>query len=183
MSERAARKKIYGGEVAAQAGDLLSDLEGGGAMVEVKPAKDVKDAKRYHAIVLGSAIRKGQLLPEVPDFVRTHRTDLQRVPVAFFVVCMTLKDHTDANRRIVNAYLDPLRAMVNPVDTGLFAGKMDYSTLDLLSKIIIKYFVRTPEGDYRDWKAIKSWAMALLPKLGIERKQQGGSGNSAAHGR
>ena len=143
----------------------------GGAVVDVKSVKDVKDVKIYQAVVLGSAIRKGQILPEVTSFVQANKTELQKLPVAYFIVGMTLRENTEEKRKIANAYLDPLRTMINPVDTGLFAGKMDYSSLDFISKVIVKYFVRVPEGDYRDWTVIKNWATHLLPKLGIIKNQ------------
>jgi len=146
-------------------------LAAGGAVVDVKSVKDVKDIKIYQAVVLGSAIRKGQILPEVISFVQANKTELHKLPVAYFIVCMTLGENTEEKRKIANAYLDPLRIMVNPVDTGLFAGKMDYSSLDFISKVIVKYFVKVPEGDHRDWTVIKSWATHLLPKFGIIKNQ------------
>jgi menaquinone-dependent protoporphyrinogen oxidase len=156
----------------AEIADVIGKtLAAGGAVVDVKSVKDVQDIKIYQAIVLGSAIRKGQVLPEVTDFVQAHKTELKKLPVAYFIVCMTLKENTEEKRKIANAYLDPLRTMINPVATGFFAGKMDYSSLDFISKVIVKYFVKTPEGDYRDWTFIKSWATHLLPKLGIMKNQ------------
>jgi len=81
------------------------------------------------------------------------------------VVCMTMKDDTPANHKTVDAYLDPLREQVRPVDVGLFAGKMDYSKLGLFARTAVKHFVKVPEGDFRDRNVIKAWSKALLPKL------------------
>jgi menaquinone-dependent protoporphyrinogen oxidase len=149
-------------EVADFIGKTLSDK---GAVVDVKPLYNVRDINNYQAIVLGTAIRKGGVLPEAIKFVKAHKSELEKIPVLYFVVCMTLKDNTEENLTKVNAYLDPLRAEIIPVDSGLFAGKMDYSKLSFLDLMIIKYMVKTPEGDYRDWKAIKTWTDNLFPKL------------------
>lgn len=38
-----------------------------------------------------------------------------------------------------------------------FAGALDYNNLSWLNKKILKS-KGTPEGDFRDWKAIRTWA-------------------------
>lgn len=116
-------------------------------------------------MVLGSAIRAGNLLPEITGFVHTHKDELRKVPTAYFIVCMVLRENTEEKRKTANSYLDPLRTEVTPVDVGLFTGKMDYSKLSFLETFIIKYIVKMPEGDLRDWKQINDWAANLLPKL------------------
>lgn len=149
-------------EVADFIGKSLADK---GAVVDVKQIKSLRDISGYQAVVIGSAIRAGELLPEAVDFVKLHKEHLRKIPVAYFVVCTTLRKNTEERRKKVNAYLDPLCAEIAPVDKGLFAGKMDYSKLDFISRIIIKYMVKTPEGDFRDWDAIKKWTDRLFPKL------------------
>jgi len=149
-------------EVADYIGRTLSDK---GAITDVKHVKTVTDISGYQAVVLGSAVRKGRLLKESVDFVKKFRSELAKIPVAYFVVCMTMKDNTEAKRRIADSYLDPLRSEITPVDSGLFAGKMDYSELGFLNYIIIKYIVKIPEGDFRDWNLIKAWSDNLYTRL------------------
>ncbi len=50
------------------------------------------------------------------------------------------------------------------VDAGLFAGGMDPAKLALPMKLIMKA-MKTANGDFRDWDAIRAWAGTLLPKL------------------
>ena len=125
--------------------------------VDVAGVEGPKDLGSYQAVVIGSAIRKGSVLPEVRKFVRARRAELRMVPVAYFAVCMTLREDSPANRARASAYLDPLRSDVTPVRVGLFAGKMDYTKLDAGSKLMAKV-ARVPAGDFRDWKAIEAWA-------------------------
>lgn len=153
------------GSTAEVADAIGKKLAAGGAMVDVKPIKKVQSIDGYQSVVLGSAIRAGNLLPEMTDFVRTHKDELHKVPAAYFIVCFILRENTEENRKTANAYLDPLRAEVTPVDVGLFTGKMDYSKLSFLETFIIKYIVKASEGDLRDWKQINDWATNLLPKL------------------
>jgi len=136
-----------------------------GATVDVKPMKSVTNLTGYAAVVLGSGIRAGQPYPEIKNLVKQYKNELKTMPVALFVVCMTLKNDTPENRKIVDAYLNPLRRKIKPVDVGLFAGKMDYSKLGFFARFISKSIVKVPEGDFRNWNVIESWATALLSKL------------------
>jgi menaquinone-dependent protoporphyrinogen oxidase len=136
-----------------------------GAGVDVRPVKNVKSLDGYTAVVAGSGIRAGRVYSEITDFVKSHKNDLDKIPTAFFIVNMTLKDDTPENRKIVDAYLAPLRAEVQPVDVGLFAGTMKYARLGFFARFAVTRMVKTPEGDFRDWNAIEAWANALAPKL------------------
>jgi menaquinone-dependent protoporphyrinogen oxidase len=153
------------GSTAEVADAIGKNLAQGGVDADVRPVKNVNNLSGYRALVLGSAVRAGKLLPEVTSFVKTHKEELRKMPVAYFVVGMTLREDTPEKRKVVNAYLDPLRLEVTPVDAGLFAGKMDYSKLGFFEKFIIKNIIKTPEGDLRNWQEINNWAQRLLPKL------------------
>ena len=150
------------GEVAEVIGEVLCD---GGAAVDVRLAKDVTDVSPYRAAVVGSAIYMGRWMSEAVKFVETHRDALSQVPVAYFTVCLTMKDDTEENRRTVAAYLDPVREVVQPVDVGLFAGRLDSSKLSFIYWLIIKAMGQA-EGDFRNWEAIRAWAGELVPLLG-----------------
>ncbi len=149
------------GEVAETTGQVLCEA---GAAVDVRLAKDVTDLSPYRAVVVGSGIRVGKWLPEAVGFVEKHRGVLSQVPVAYFAVCLTLKEDTEENRREVAAYLDPVREVVQPVDVGLFAGVMDYGKLPFIFRLMMKA-MKSPEGDFRDWEAIRDWAGQVRARL------------------
>ncbi|MGD0210332.1 MAG: flavodoxin domain-containing protein [Desulfomonilia bacterium] len=166
---------VYGtwaGSTAEVADFIGKTFAEGGARVDVKPVQSVKVLAGYHAVVIGSAIRTGKVKPDVMDFVKDHRTELRKIPTAYFIVCMTMKDDTPENRKTAGAYLYPLRDQVAPVDVGLFAGKMDYSKLGFFARMAVQYFVKVPEGDFRNWHDIKIWSQTLLPKLAAKPGQQ-----------
>jgi menaquinone-dependent protoporphyrinogen oxidase len=146
------------GEIAKAIGQTLAKT---GATVDVRPIKDVSDLSAYRAVVLGSAIRRGQWLPEASTFVKTHEQALSRLPTAYFTVCMTLSQDTEENRRKAAAYVEPVRQIVTPVEEGLFAGKMDYGKISLVERLLITQVFKIPEGDFRNWQAIQTWAQAL----------------------
>jgi len=143
---------------------IAEELRSGGAEVDVSPAKQVKDASAYTAVIVGSAIRMGKLLSDATKFVEKHQKPLRQVPVAYFVVCMTMKDDTEENRQTVESYLDPMREMVEPVDMGLFAGAINYSKLSFPARTMSKA-MKVSEGDFRDWDAVRDWTHQVHQKL------------------
>jgi menaquinone-dependent protoporphyrinogen oxidase len=114
----------------------------------------------YQGVVIGSAIYMGKWMSDAADFVKKNRDILSQVPVAYFLVCMTLSQPTEKKRAEVLSYMDPiLKAVpeIKPVGIGTFAGALDYDNLSWLNKKILKS-KGTPEGDFRDWNAIRAWA-------------------------
>jgi len=152
------------GSTAEVAEAIGEELRSTGAEVDVRLAKEVKDVRPYGAVIVGSGIRAGQLLSDATKFVQKNRETLSLVPVAYFVVCLTMKDDTEENRSTVAAYLDPLRELVEPMEVGLFAGAVNPSSLPIPARMILKA-MKISEGDYRDWEAIRAWARALHAKL------------------
>ena len=144
-------------EVAQSIGQVLS---GTGAMVDVKPVKSLHGVNGYDAAIIGSAIRMGQWLPEAVQFVKTNRGALSRIPTAYFLVSGTLREDTPDVRQKVSAYLDPVRQILEPASIGLFAGKIDYSTVSFLERFLVQT-MKEPEGDWRNWEAIRNWTRAL----------------------
>ncbi len=138
-----------------------------GAAVDICMLKNTGDLNEYRAVVIGSAIYRGKWLPEASDFVKRNRGVLRQIPVAYFLVCMSMCEPTEENRRKALAYLDPvLKAApeVRPVMVGTFAGALNYGNLSSPIKVIMK-IKGALEGDHRDWTAIHTWAEGLCPSL------------------
>jgi len=128
--------------------------------VDVALIRNAGNLSSYRGVVIGSAIYMGKWLSEAMDFVKENRDILRQVPVAFFLVCMTLSRPTEENRAKVLSYMDPILKSVpeiKPVGIGAFAGAMDYNNLSWINKKILKS-KGTPEGDFRDWNVIRAWA-------------------------
>lgn len=144
-------------ETAARMGEMLA---GQNAQVDVLPVEKAGDLSAYQAVVLGSAIRMGQLLPEVVKFVEANQAVLQQKSFNVFFLCMTLEKDTPENRQTVSAYLEPVRALVKPASEGMFAGVMEPKKLSLLERMMMKA-MKTPVGDFRNWEQINAWAQSL----------------------
>ncbi len=144
-------------EVAALVAEVLRTT---GATVDVTYVRAVRELKDYDAVVIGSAIRMGQWLPEAVEFVEANCETLSHIPTAYFVVSGFLREDSPEMRQKALAYLDPVRTMLEPISIGLFAGKMDYSKMNWFDRSIAEA-VSSSAGDWRDWQAIRSWAQDL----------------------
>jgi menaquinone-dependent protoporphyrinogen oxidase len=158
------------GSTAGVAEAIGKTLAEGGAQVDVLPIKNVTDLTPYRAVVAGSAIQGQKWLPEAMQFMRDHQSELSRKPFASFMVCITLSmANAGQYREGLKDWMSPVRAFVNPVSEGYFAGALDFSKLPFSFNVLAMRFVvltgMWKEGDHRDWKAIHEWAESLHPLL------------------
>lgn len=152
------------GSTAEIAGRIADTLQEKGHIVDLLSIDHVKSPDGYDTIILGSAARAGSVLPEVTTFVNRNQAILQEINFHMFLVCMTLKEDTEDNRKIVSAYLQPIREMIDPDCEGLFAGVMDYSKLNFFEKMLAKA-LKAPEGDFRKWDQIITWAEEVAQRM------------------
>lgn len=148
------------GSTAEIAAAIAETLAARGYAVDVKPVKEKPALDGYAAVVLGSAIRMGNWLPEAVDFVKAHQTSLNAMPVALFTVHMLNTGDDEASRAARAAYLNAVRPLLKDAEAVYFEGKMDFSRLSFLDRAIAK-MVKAVEVDRRDWGQIKGWAGAL----------------------
>ncbi len=145
-------------EVAAAIGETLSAR---GFAVDIKPVKDQPRLDGYQAVIMGSAIRMGQWLPEAVDFVKANQQALNRMPTTLFTVHMLNIGDDEQSRANRLAYLNTVRPLLQKADEVYFAGKMDFSRLSFLDRFI-SGMVKVQEQDRRDWDNIRNWAQTIL---------------------
>jgi menaquinone-dependent protoporphyrinogen oxidase len=146
------------GEVASAIGETLA---GRGFLVEVKPIKAKPSPEGYQAVLVGSAVRMGQWLPEAVDFLKTNQSIFNSLPVGLFTVHMNNLGEADASRTQRHAYLGGVRPFVKTADEVFFAGKMDMSKLSFLDRTIAR-MVGSKDEDARDWNKIRVWAQTVF---------------------
>ena len=140
--------------------DAIGDaIRESGAAVDVRCIRDVEAIASYRAVVVGSAVHLGHLLPEAVEFVVRHRSELGHVPVALF--CVYISSPPQHARE---AYLDDVRALVQPVSEGFLTGRFDRRGAALLIPRVLAWLV--PPIDRRNWREIRMWASSLVPLLG-----------------
>ncbi len=141
---------------------LAQELRVAGHSVTVRPVNEVKGIENYEAAVIGSAIYMGNWLPETRCFVEGNQGALARIPIWFFSSGPLGEDHPQPHG-------DPadLAAMMQATGAHghqLFIGKLDRSHLGFGERLIAKA-VKAPEGDFRDWDAIRRWARDIASVL------------------
>ena len=158
------------GSTAQVAEAIYKTLTQVGEETELVPMQDVNDLSLYHAVIIGSPIRKSRWLPEAMQFLQTHRAGLAHKRVATFTVCITLAmSNEERYQQAVREWIAPVRAMAQPVSEGLFAGRLDFNklpwTLDtLLFRVTVALGI-LPKDDHRDWMTVHAWAQGLRPLL------------------
>jgi menaquinone-dependent protoporphyrinogen oxidase len=165
-----------------------------GAQVDVRTIRQIEDIGAYQAVLVGGPMIMGWHR-EAVNFVRRHQLALSRVPVAYFLMAMSLTKTPEMALDATQVYVDPTLAkapgddsklslrenyatissylkpvltkapQVRPVSVGFFAGKLDYMRLGLFQRLFVMFVIAAQAGDRRNWDAIRGWAAGLRPQL------------------
>ncbi len=146
-------------EVAQAIAEELTQL---GAQVDVAPVESINDLAGYNAVVLGSAVRMFHLLGKTRRFLRKHRKALQAVPVAYFLICLTMSEEKPETIEKATRFAKPMLNTQTPVSLGLFGGCINHEKLTDMFGKPLRFL---PEQDHRDWDKIRAWAGEIYPLL------------------
>ena len=144
------------------------DLERRGHTVKVSSVTDVATVEPFDAVVLGSGVFANHWHKPAVEFVRKHEQALRARAVWLFSSGPT-GDIKPSAKLGDPQEVAQLRSRIQPRDHRVFWGRLDRSALagsDLssLMKAVANRFI--PEGDWRDWPAIDSWAGTISAALG-----------------
>ena len=146
-------------EVAQAIGEMIAK---NGRVVDLLPIHHVTDITDYDAVIIGSAVRMGNWLPEAVKFVQKHHARLNEIPTKIFSVHILNQGNDPESQTARQAYTASIRAIINPQGEAFFSGKIDPSQLKFVERLLFKA-VKSPDGDFRDWAAIRNWAMRIAP--------------------
>jgi menaquinone-dependent protoporphyrinogen oxidase len=146
-------------EVAEAIGHALCER---GAIIDLKPAREVTRLDGYRGIVVGSAIRDGRWLPEAMAFIHRFHPELYVIPTAIFTVHLFNLDDSPRSKANRRAYTEPVRLLIRPVAEAFFAGRLNRTRLALLEKVQVTV-MEEPDQDRIDWQAIHSWGAQIGP--------------------
>jgi len=133
-----------------------------GKQVDVQPVDTVKNPGSYEAYVIGSAIYFGSWMKEATEFVHQNKTTLAGRPVWLFSVGPLGVDFMDDEQQ---PKAKPVfQEHIKPRDHRVFFGALDHNKLTFTERMMTKA-VRAPEGDYRNWEAIDTWAESIARDL------------------
>jgi len=175
-------------DVAKTIGETLRQGE---TQVDLCRIKDTEEVSTYDAVIVGGPMQILGWHREAVKFLQKHQKTLSGIPVAYFFTALHLTKTSETSlgalsiyqdpaialtpknenklsfkekHTTVESYLEPVRKkvpLIKPVSVGFFAGKLDYSKLNIFHKLFIKLIIRAESGDFRNWEAIREWASSL----------------------
>jgi len=187
-------------EVAQVVGEELANR---GYPVEVLPLSAVGDLQPYKAVVVGGPMIMGWHRDAL-RFLTKHRRDFKRIPLAVFVLAMSLTKTGEMNMEGVpvfvdenlpkppkvegrlnfreryarlSHYLQPIiqaTSPVKPVNIGFFGGRLEYGRLKWWAVLFVLLVIHASPGERRNWNAIRSWAANLPVALQLETQKSNG---------
>jgi menaquinone-dependent protoporphyrinogen oxidase len=117
------------------------------------------------AAIIGSAIYMGDWLPEARRFVDRNQSRLAELPVWLF--SSGPLGQGDQQPKGEPSTLDELMNGTGARGHRVFAGKLDKKQLGLGERLVAK-LVKAPQGDFRDWPAVRAWAREIGTALSLD---------------
>lgn len=141
---------------------IAAELRAAGIDTDLKEVTAVGDATIYDAIVLGSAVYMGNWLPEARTWAMRHQAELANRPLWLFSSGPLGSDDPQPKDQLTSVVT--LAAESGAREHRVFAGKLDPSTLGVRERLVTRV-VHPPQGDFRDWEAIRGWARQIAAEL------------------
>ncbi len=141
---------------------IAGELRSMGIGAEVGDAGEIRDLAGYDAVVLGSAVYMGKWMSEATGFADRHQAALRGLPVWLFGSGPLGAD--EPHPRVDSNHLDELMDATGARDHRTFAGRLDKRSLGVGERLITRA-VKAPEGDFREWEAIRNWADEIASAL------------------
>lgn len=180
-------------EVARAVGEEISKR---GWETDVLPLEQVKSIEAYDGVVVGAPMIMGWHRGAL-GFLKRHRQEFRRIPLAVFVMAMSLTKtdimsvngvRTCMDEKLPKApavagklnfreryatvanYARPIVEAVSPAkpsSLAFFGGRLEYGRLPWWAVLFAMVIIQAPAGEKRNWEAIRVWAGALPGNLGI----------------
>jgi len=154
---------------------IAATLRRDGLEVTVKQAEDTRDPANYDAFVIGSAAYYLHWRRKAAAFIRRNSALLAQRPVWLFSSGPLGEDAKDAqghDKREATApkEIAEFNATIHPRGHRVFFGALDQARLGLTHRIIFKMINKRdaavlPEGDFRDWNDVETWAHSIAEDL------------------
>ncbi len=184
-------------EVAQAVGE---EIARSGLLVDILPLNEIKDLEAYDGVVVGGPMIMGWHRAAL-RFLKKHRATLQRIPLAVFVMAMSLTQTGETSVRGIRVtvdeklpkppqkegslnfkeryarlsnYLHPILSATHPakpVSIGVFGGRLEYGRLKWWAVLFAMLIIQAPAGERRNWNAIREWAAGLPAAFRLEETQ------------
>lgn len=148
-------------EIGEAIGDELTRHGVAATVVDIAEVGDSAALGGFAAVILGSAVYMGRLLPHFRRFLDDHTTTLLAIPVWLFSSGpIGAPPRPTTHPPELESYAQELGAL----GYRSFAGRLDNEELGLKERLIVKA-VHAETGDFREWEEIRAWAEAIAARL------------------
>jgi len=145
---------------------IIELIEGEATLINIDDNPDI-DFSLYDKVLIGGSIRYGNFRKNLLDFVNRHKAQLDSLPNAFFVVCLTARKPEKAIPAN-NAYMmkfDQL-SQWQPRLKGVFAGALLYSRYNWWQTLLIQLIMKMTGGstdssqdiELTDWSKVETFS-------------------------
>ncbi len=132
-----------------------------GVETTVAQPEEVGSVDEYDAVVVGSAVYAGRWQKEAKELVERASEALVARPVWLFS-SGPIGDPPKPEEDPVD--VAEMMTMTKAREHRVFPGRLVKKQLSFPEKAIV-LALRAPEGDFRDWGAIRTWASAIATAL------------------
>ena len=130
-----------------------------------------KDLDNSNTIIIGASIRYGKHNPKVKEFIENNLMILETKKSAFFTVNVVARKE-NKNQPETNPYLIKFLKSITwkPDIVDVFAGRLDYPSLNFWDKQIIRLIMYITKGpidlkktyEFTDWNRVESFAQKII---------------------
>lgn len=125
------------------------------------------DFSHYDKVLIGASIRYGKLRKNMLQFVNNHKQALDKLPNAFFLVCLTARKPEKANPAN-NTYMKKFDQLSSwqPRLKAVFAGALLYSRYNWWQTLLIQLIMKITGGstdtskdmELTDWQKVEAFS-------------------------
>ena len=152
--------------------ERIKNLINNGNLVELFSLEEAKqiELSNFENIVIGASIRYGKHSRQLYNFIKSNKNILDQKKCAFFsvnVVARKPEKNTAETNPYINKFLKISKWKPNKI--GVFAGKVDYPSYNLIDKYIIKFIMFITKGptdtsqsyEFTDWSKVDDFSKEL----------------------
>lgn len=130
----------------------------------------------YDGVLVGASVhQRSRYQPCIRAFVKRHRATLERLPSAFFSVCLWAHSRSPRGQKHVNRYLDRFFRETGwrPRTVASFAGAYAYSRYGFATRLILRAIAWRRGGptdtsrdhEFTDWQQVRQFAKEFVATL------------------
>lgn len=128
--------------------------------------------ENYDAVIIGGSIHMNKYPSCINDFVNSNSEWLNKLPSAFFTVCMAINSDRKKSRQQAISYGENFLTQTGwqPKLTATFAGAVKYTQYNFVIRFIMKMISKHEGGntdtshdhEYTNWESVKLFTEDFL---------------------